>query len=123
MKKNKTRDIEYELLFPGEKDLPGPQESIDKIRAYATGSWIWSACDKCTSDGGLRNTICRDSCTGDSISTTTNRLKNLCVITWKASFFLPEIRTFSIQFVKVLCRATGSNLIGLGWKTMNFSRS
>ena len=33
--KKKIRDIEYELLLPGEKDLPGPEESIDKIRAYA----------------------------------------------------------------------------------------
>jgi len=33
--KKKTRNIENELLFPGEKDIPGPEESIDKIRAYA----------------------------------------------------------------------------------------
>jgi 3,4-dihydroxy 2-butanone 4-phosphate synthase/GTP cyclohydrolase II len=33
--RKKTRDIENELLFPGEKDIPGPEESIDKIRAYA----------------------------------------------------------------------------------------
>jgi hypothetical protein len=34
--KKKTPNIEYELLFPGEKDLPSPEESIDKIRAYAS---------------------------------------------------------------------------------------
>jgi len=38
MKKKKPPNIdEYDLLFPGEKELPGPEESIDKIRAYATG--------------------------------------------------------------------------------------
>jgi len=35
--KKKTPNIEYELLLGGEKELPSPEESIDKIRAYA--SW------------------------------------------------------------------------------------
>ena len=35
MKKKSIRNIEYELLFGGEKELPSPEESIEKIRAYA----------------------------------------------------------------------------------------